>query len=86
MSIVQHHMLDAYRAAQRGEAAPPPPGTVDPHPIRTYREWRRFRSLIAQLTPPADGDDPRGGGVRPHRPAPADGRTPGRSRGAPTRG
>ncbi|MFH8369078.1 hypothetical protein [Streptomyces sp. NPDC018031] len=54
MSLVQHHMLDAYRAARHGEPAPPAPATGDWHPIRAYREWRRFRSVTAGITGGAD--------------------------------
>ncbi|WDT56805.1 hypothetical protein [Streptomyces sp. G7(2002)] len=51
MNAGQQHLLDTYRAAQRGEAAPPAPGT---HTVRTAREiqqWYRFRAVV---TAPAD--------------------------------
>ncbi|WP_411137037.1 hypothetical protein [Streptomyces sp. C10] len=51
MNTGQQHLLDTYRAAQRGEAAPPAPGT---HTVRTAREiqqWYRFRAVV---TAPAD--------------------------------
>ncbi|MEU9121207.1 hypothetical protein AB0C96_15360 [Streptomyces sp. NPDC048506] len=46
MNTTQQHLLDAYRAAQRGEAAPPAP---DVHLARTVREihqWRRFQAVV----------------------------------------
>lgn len=51
MNASQQHLLDAYRAAQRGEA---PPVRPDVATVRTVREillWRRFTSV---LTDPAD--------------------------------
>ncbi|MFI5522431.1 hypothetical protein [Streptomyces platensis] len=51
MNAGQQHLLDLYRAAQRGEAAPPAPGI---HTVRTVREiqrWHRFRAVV---TAPAD--------------------------------
>ncbi|KOG53177.1 hypothetical protein ADK76_28585 [Streptomyces griseoflavus] len=51
MDASQQHMLDAYRAAQRGELPPPPPGTGDLQALREIRQWLRFRAVV---TPPAD--------------------------------
>jgi hypothetical protein len=51
MNAAQQHLLDTYRAARRGEAAPPAPGT---HTVRTaheIRQWFRFRAVV---TDPAD--------------------------------
>lgn len=48
---MQQHMIDAYRAAQRGEAAPPLPGTGDVQALRAVRDWRRFEAVV---TAPAD--------------------------------
>ncbi len=48
---MQQHMIDVYRAAQRGEAAPPLPGTGDVRELRAVRDLRRFKAVV---TPPAD--------------------------------
>ncbi|WP_326810985.1 hypothetical protein OIE62_23765 [Streptomyces scopuliridis] len=45
MDAIQQHMLDSYRAARRGERAPPPPGRYDRETLRTIREYRRFRAI-----------------------------------------
>ncbi|MEU2428897.1 MULTISPECIES: hypothetical protein [unclassified Streptomyces] len=41
MDAVQQHLLDLYRAAQRGEPAPPPPGRDDRRTVRAL--WDRLR-------------------------------------------
>ncbi|WP_198944152.1 hypothetical protein [Streptomyces sp. CB03234] len=41
MDAMQQHMLDAYRAAQRGEAPPPPPGRDDLAALRVARDHLR---------------------------------------------
>ncbi|MEU6113595.1 hypothetical protein ABZ840_03335 [Streptomyces sp. NPDC047117] len=51
MNAMQQHMLDAYRAAQRGETAPPLPGTGDVRALRAVRDRRRFEAVV---TAPAD--------------------------------
>ena len=51
MNAAQQHLLDSYRAAQRGEAAPPAPGT---HTVRTAREIQQWRRFHAVVTAPAD--------------------------------
>ncbi|WP_346099901.1 hypothetical protein [Streptomyces olivaceiscleroticus] len=51
MNAMQQHMIDAYRAAQRGEAAPPLPGTGDVRALRAVRDLRRFQAVV---TAPAD--------------------------------
>lgn len=48
---MQQHMIDAYRAAQRGESAPPLPGAGDVRTLRAARDWWRFRTVV---TAPAD--------------------------------
>ncbi|MGW2511635.1 hypothetical protein ACWC0A_19875 [Streptomyces scopuliridis] len=45
MDAIQQHMLDSYRAARRGEQAPPPPGRYDRETLRTIREYRSFRAI-----------------------------------------
>ncbi|TVL92133.1 hypothetical protein [Streptomyces sp. SAJ15] len=47
MSITQQHILDVYRSTQRGEPAPPAPGTADRRLVRprsplarTLTAWR----------------------------------------------
>ncbi|MFD4017661.1 hypothetical protein [Streptomyces sindenensis] len=40
MDAIQQHLLDTYRAAQRSEPAPPPPGRHDRAVLRDlYRHW-----------------------------------------------
>ncbi|WP_079137843.1 hypothetical protein [Streptomyces sp. PTY087I2] len=40
MDAIQQHLLDTYRAAQRSEPAPPPPGRHDRAVLRAlYRHW-----------------------------------------------
>ncbi|WP_327704212.1 hypothetical protein [Streptomyces decoyicus] len=51
MNAAQQHLLDSYRAARRGEAAPPAPGT---HIVRTAREIQQWRRFYAVVTAPAD--------------------------------
>ncbi|WP_199930771.1 hypothetical protein [Streptomyces sp. CB02923] len=51
MNASQQHMLDAYRAAQRGEIAPVLPGAGDARAVREIRSWLRFRAVV---TAPAD--------------------------------
>ncbi|MFE1286224.1 hypothetical protein [Streptomyces sp. NPDC058751] len=47
MSITQQYLLDGYRFAQHGEAAPPAPGSHDRQTARELREYRRFRAVVA---------------------------------------
>ncbi|MCS0639046.1 hypothetical protein NX801_26045 [Streptomyces sp. LP05-1] len=47
MNATQQHMIDLYRAAQRGETPPPPPGQGDLAALRSVREYRRFRRVLA---------------------------------------
>ncbi|BDM73084.1 hypothetical protein HEK616_65710 [Streptomyces nigrescens] len=61
MNANQQHLLDAYRAARRGETTPPLPGA---HTVRTVREirwWRRLRRA-ALGTSGAERDAGRGTG------------------------
>ncbi|MFK4248647.1 hypothetical protein, partial [Streptomyces angustmyceticus] len=51
MNATQQHLLDSYRAAQRGEAAPPAPGV---HTVRTAREITQWRRFLAVVTAPED--------------------------------
>ncbi len=44
MSLTEQYALDLYRAARRGEPAPPAPGR---HDWRTVRELRRYRDVQA---------------------------------------
>ncbi|MFJ7492832.1 hypothetical protein ACIQZB_16565 [Streptomyces sp. NPDC097727] len=46
MNAIQQHMIDSCRAAQRGEA-PPPPGRHDWGVVREARDRRRFDAVIA---------------------------------------
>jgi hypothetical protein len=47
MDAIQQHMLDSYRAAQRGELPPPLPGRHDWGVVREARDRRRFDAVIA---------------------------------------
>ncbi|GAA2687270.1 hypothetical protein [Streptomyces lunalinharesii] len=51
MDTMQQHLLDSYRAAQRGEAAPPAPGEATVRTVREIRQWRRFKAVV---TDPAE--------------------------------
>ncbi|MEE1808743.1 hypothetical protein [Streptomyces sp. BE133] len=46
MDAIQQHMIDSCRAAQRGEAPPPPPGRHDWGVVREARDRRRFDAVI----------------------------------------
>ncbi|MBV7669466.1 hypothetical protein STHAL_08210 [Streptomyces halstedii] len=50
MDIVQQQILDSYRAAQHGEASPPPPGRHDREVLRELRG--RLRAWAATHPPP----------------------------------
>ncbi|MFZ3569815.1 hypothetical protein ACOKM5_22675 [Streptomyces sp. BH097] len=47
MSVTQQYAIDLYRAAQRGEAAPPAPGRHELAALRELRDYRRFRAVVA---------------------------------------
>ncbi|MEV5203712.1 hypothetical protein [Streptomyces sp. NPDC053720] len=47
MDAIQQHMIDSYRAVQRGELPPPLPGRHDWDVVREARERRRFDAVIA---------------------------------------
>ncbi|MFF1646743.1 hypothetical protein [Streptomyces sp. NPDC058240] len=47
MDAIQQHMIDSYRAAQRGELPPPLPGRYDWEVVREARDRRRFDAVIA---------------------------------------
>ncbi|MEU4502913.1 hypothetical protein [Streptomyces sp. NPDC024089] len=47
MDAIQQHMIDSYRAAQRGELPPPLPGRHDWGVVREARDRRRFDAVIA---------------------------------------
>ncbi|RLV79986.1 hypothetical protein D3C57_116415 [Streptomyces rapamycinicus NRRL 5491] len=47
MSLTEQYALDLYRAAQRGEPAPPAPGPHDWRTLRELREYRDFRAVTA---------------------------------------
>ncbi|MFI0908525.1 hypothetical protein ACH4TE_34180 [Streptomyces sioyaensis] len=51
MNATQQHLLDTYRAARRGESAPPAPGTHTVRTAREIRQWFRFRAVV---TDPGD--------------------------------
>ncbi|MFD9906616.1 hypothetical protein [Streptomyces sp. NPDC059063] len=78
MSVTQQYLLDTYRAAQRGEPAPPAPGVHDWQAVREVRDYGRFAAVVRER--PAHGrvraalhrfvHALRGGGVRTPRPLP----------------
>ncbi|MFJ7075790.1 hypothetical protein [Streptomyces sp. NPDC098781] len=47
MSITQQYLLDSHRARQLGEAPPPAPGRHDWQVVREFRDYRRFRAVVA---------------------------------------
>ncbi|MFF2775315.1 hypothetical protein ACFVU3_10435 [Streptomyces sp. NPDC058052] len=47
MDALQQHLFDSYRSAQRGESAPPAPGTHDLAVLRGLRDHRRFERVVA---------------------------------------
>ncbi len=47
MDALQQHLFDSYRAARRGEPAPPAPGTHDLAVLRELRDRRRFARVVA---------------------------------------
>ncbi|GHJ97061.1 hypothetical protein SNE510_65800 [Streptomyces sp. NE5-10] len=47
MDALQQHLFDSYRAARRGESAPPAPGTHDVAVLRELRDHRRFERVVA---------------------------------------
>ncbi|MFB7940193.1 hypothetical protein [Streptomyces sp. NPDC056049] len=47
MDALQQHLFDSYRAARRGEPAPPAPGTHDLAVLRELRDHRRFARVVA---------------------------------------
>ncbi|MEU9113339.1 hypothetical protein AB0D04_16545 [Streptomyces sp. NPDC048483] len=50
MNASQQHMLDAYRAAQRGEAAPVTPGARTVRTAHEIQQWRRFQTVVTAPT------------------------------------
>ena len=50
MNASQQHLLDTYRAAQRGEAAPILPGAGTVSTAREIQGWLRFRTVVTAPT------------------------------------
>ncbi|WP_030785704.1 hypothetical protein [Streptomyces sp. NRRL S-920] len=48
MNVTQQYLLDTYRAAQHGEAAPPAPGHHDWQAVREVRDYGRFRAVVRE--------------------------------------
>ncbi|MFK0293101.1 hypothetical protein ACIQU6_21845 [Streptomyces sp. NPDC090442] len=48
MDAMQQHLLDSYRAAQRGEVAPPAPDAAAVRTAREIRLWRRFQAVVTE--------------------------------------
>ncbi|GAA1375240.1 hypothetical protein [Streptomyces beijiangensis] len=55
MNAIQQHMLDAYRASQRGEQAPPLPGRHDWQVVREFGDHRDLTAALAAGHRPARG-------------------------------
>ncbi|MEK2478164.1 MULTISPECIES: hypothetical protein [Streptomyces] len=77
MNAMQQHLLDSYRAAQRGEATPPAPYAETARTVREVRQWRRFQAVVSE---PAERWWGRGGrlarataALLAHGPRPLDG-------------
>lgn len=49
MNATQQHMIDAYRAARRGEPLPPRPGVNDVKVIRGTGILHRFRATAPRF-------------------------------------
>ncbi|MET7618471.1 hypothetical protein [Streptomyces sp. NPDC005408] len=47
MNAMHQYMLDNYRAAQRGDQAPPQPGLHDVQVLREFRDYRRFQAVVS---------------------------------------
>ncbi|MFF3288969.1 hypothetical protein [Streptomyces sp. NPDC003023] len=47
MNAMQQHMIDVYRAAQRGDTPPPLPGGHDTRVLGEARTDRRVRAVLA---------------------------------------
>ncbi|MER5951743.1 hypothetical protein ABT127_37475 [Streptomyces sp. NPDC001904] len=48
MTVTQQYALDVYRAARRGETAPPAPYLNEAAAVRELRDYRRFRAVLAE--------------------------------------
>ncbi|MEU5028993.1 hypothetical protein [Streptomyces milbemycinicus] len=62
MSLTEQYVLDLYRAAQRGEPAPPAPRPGDWRTIRELSRYRDFRAVVEER--PARGAARRTVGTR----------------------
>ncbi|MFF3767115.1 hypothetical protein ACFYYR_23905 [Streptomyces sp. NPDC001922] len=58
MSITQQYALDLYRAARRGETAPPAPGAAEARALHAFREVRRFRAAVERALGRTDPTGP----------------------------
>ncbi|HET6355173.1 hypothetical protein [Streptomyces sp.] len=47
MNAMHQYMLDNYRAAQRGDQAPPQPGLHDVRVVREFRDYRHFQAVVS---------------------------------------
>ncbi|MFF5448841.1 hypothetical protein [Streptomyces sp. NPDC012888] len=46
MTAIEQYLVDSYRAAQRGDAMPPPPGRDDLAVLRAARSYEQFRAVL----------------------------------------
>ncbi|BBJ42769.1 hypothetical protein SSPO_054870 [Streptomyces antimycoticus] len=59
MSLTEQYALDLYRAARRGEPAPPAPGRHDWRTVRELREYRDVQAVTAGRAARRRGRDDR---------------------------
>lgn len=59
MSLTEQYALDLYRAARRGEPAPPAPGRHDWRTVRELREYRYVQAVTAGRAARRRGRDDR---------------------------
>ncbi|WP_225824919.1 hypothetical protein [Streptomyces naphthomycinicus] len=48
MSVTQQYLLDSHRARLHDQPEPPAPGRHDLASLRSLRDYRRFRAVIAE--------------------------------------
>lgn len=46
MTAIDQYLIDAYRASQHGDPAPPPPGRDDLAVLRAARSYEQFRAVL----------------------------------------
>ncbi|MEU9108964.1 hypothetical protein AB0D54_32480 [Streptomyces xanthophaeus] len=46
MSAIEQYLIDTYRASQRGDPMPPPPGRDDLAVLREARSYEQLRAVL----------------------------------------